>query len=110
MYTLYAPPHHKDGILRPTKKEAEENARKTRHRAEFDHKRRGLEFAEANTSAQIKALQMDLQRQRAELALYSGEDEVRNVSSSQRENELRRRRSAGPAELASRKSGNGASK
>jgi mannose-6-phosphate isomerase-like protein (cupin superfamily) len=25
MYTLYAPPHHKDGILRPTKKEAEEN-------------------------------------------------------------------------------------
>ena len=32
MYTLYAPPHHKDGILRPTKKEAEENE------AEFDGK------------------------------------------------------------------------
>ena len=30
MYTLYAPPHHKDGILRPTKKQAEENE------AEFD--------------------------------------------------------------------------
>ena len=32
MYTLYAPPHHKDGILRHTKKEAEENA------PEFDGK------------------------------------------------------------------------
>jgi hypothetical protein len=32
MYTLYAPPHHKDGILRPTKREAEENE------AEFDGK------------------------------------------------------------------------
>ena len=25
MYTIYAPPHHKDGIRRATKKEAEEN-------------------------------------------------------------------------------------
>lgn len=25
MYTIYAPPHHKDGILRATKEEAEEN-------------------------------------------------------------------------------------
>ncbi|WP_300599441.1 cupin domain-containing protein [Niabella sp.] len=25
MYTLYAPPHHKDGIVRHTRKEAEEN-------------------------------------------------------------------------------------
>ena len=25
MYTLYAPPHHKDGIVRDTKKEAEDN-------------------------------------------------------------------------------------
>ncbi|OJU22473.1 MAG: cupin [Sphingobacteriales bacterium 41-5] len=25
MYTIYAPPHHKDGIIRATKKEAEEN-------------------------------------------------------------------------------------
>jgi len=32
MYTLYAPPHHKDGILRPTKREAEEIE------AEFDGK------------------------------------------------------------------------
>jgi mannose-6-phosphate isomerase-like protein (cupin superfamily) len=25
MYTIYAPPHHKDGIVRTTKKQAEEN-------------------------------------------------------------------------------------
>lgn len=25
MYTIYAPPHHKDGIVRATKKEAEDN-------------------------------------------------------------------------------------
>jgi circadian clock protein KaiC len=97
------------GTLR-WEKEAEENARKTRHRAEFDQKRRALQFAEANTSAQVKALQMDLQRQRAELALYSGEDEVRAVSSSERENELRKRRSADPADLSPGKNGNGAAK
>jgi circadian clock protein KaiC len=92
------------GTLR-WEKEAEESARKARHRAEFDHKRRELQFAEANLSAQIKALQMDLQRKHAELALYSGENEVRHVSSSERENELRRRRSADPAGLSSRKGG-----
>ena len=32
MYTLYAPPHHKDGIVRATKKEAEDND------AEYDGK------------------------------------------------------------------------
>ena len=32
MYTLYAPPHHKDGIVRATKKEAEANE------VEFDGK------------------------------------------------------------------------
>lgn len=32
MYTIYAPAHHKDGIIRATKKEAEENE------AEFDGK------------------------------------------------------------------------
>jgi len=92
------------GTLR-WEKEAEESARKARHRAEFEHKRRELQFAEANTSAQIKALQMDLERQRAQLALYSGENEVRHISSSERENELRRRRSADPAGLSTRKSG-----
>lgn len=32
MYTIYAPPHHKDGIIRATKEEAEKNE------AEFDGK------------------------------------------------------------------------
>ncbi len=32
MYTIYSPPHHKDGIVRATKKEAESNE------AEFDGK------------------------------------------------------------------------
>ena len=32
MYTIYAPPHHKDGIVRATKEEAEKNE------AEFDGK------------------------------------------------------------------------
>jgi len=97
------------GTLR-WEKEAEESARKTRHRAEFDHKRRELKFAEARTSAQIKALQMDLQRQRAELALHSDENEMRKTSSSGRENDLRRRRGADPADPSLRKSGNGATK
>jgi hypothetical protein len=30
MYTIYSPPHHKDGIIRSTKQEAEKNE------AEFD--------------------------------------------------------------------------
>lgn len=97
------------GTLR-WEKEAEESARKIRHRAEYDQKRRELQFAEARTAAQVKALQLDLQKQRAELALYAGENEARKVSSSERENELRRRRSADPAGLSSRKSGNGAAK
>src|SRR5688572_12993955 len=97
------------GTLR-WEKEAEESARKTRQRAEFDHKRRELKFAEASTSAQIKALQVDLQRQRAELALYAGQDEVRTVSSSEREHELRRRRRGDPADHAVKPGGNGATK
>jgi circadian clock protein KaiC len=97
------------GTLR-WEKEAEELARQARHRTQFDHKRRELQFAEARTSAEVQALQMDLQRQRAELALYSSHDEASNVSSSERANELRRRRSADPAGVTPRKSGNGAAK
>jgi circadian clock protein KaiC len=91
-------------------KEAEESVTKARQRAEFDHQRRELQFAEAKTSAQIKALQMDLQRQRAELALLSSDNVVPNVSSSDRENEPRTRRSAGPAARSLRKSRNGTAK
>jgi hypothetical protein len=42
-------------------------------------------------------LQQDLERQRVELATYSSGNEARIVSSSDREKELRRIRSADPA-------------
>jgi len=84
------------GTLR-WEKEGEEKAKTMQRRAEFDHKRSELQVAEANTSARIKALQQDLDRQRAALAMYSSENEARIVSSSDREKELRRIRSADPA-------------
>ncbi len=97
------------GTLR-WEKEAEENTKKLRQRAEFENKRRELAFAEANTSARIAALQTDLERQRAELSLYSGEHEVLAASSDRLKGELRKRRGVdvdiGPA----RKGGNGAAK
>jgi circadian clock protein KaiC len=97
------------GTLR-WEKEAEENANKLRRRAEFDHKHRELQFAEATTSARINALQLDLERQRAELAMYAGENDVRTASAGQQESELGRRRGADPAEASVRKSGNGAAR
>jgi circadian clock protein KaiC len=84
------------GTLR-WEKEGEERAKTIQRRAEFDHKHRELQVAEANTYAQIEALQQDLERQRAELAMYSGENEARIVSSSDREKELRRIRGADSA-------------
>ncbi|HSL72567.1 MAG TPA: circadian clock protein KaiC [Longimicrobiales bacterium] len=97
------------GTLR-WEKEAEETSRKIQQRQEFDQKRRELQFAEARTRAQIKNLQQDLQRQRAELARSSGEDTGRAVSSSDREAQLRRRRSADPAPTFRRGNGGGAPK
>jgi circadian clock protein KaiC len=84
------------GTLR-WEKESEEKAKTTQRRAEFDHKRHELQAAEADTRARIKALQQDLERQRLELAMYSRDNEARIVSSSDREIELRRIRSADPA-------------
>jgi circadian clock protein KaiC len=95
------------GTLR-WEREAEQSASKARQRAAAAQKRRGLQFSEASTRAQIEALQLDLQRQRAELASDSGETDVRAVSTSEREHELRRRRSADPTHASSRKRGNGA--
>lgn len=95
------------GTLR-WEREAEQSASKARQRTESAQKRRGLQFAEASTRAQIQALQLDLQRQRAELALDSGEADVRAISTSERENELRKRRGADPTHPSSRKRGNGA--
>lgn len=93
------------GTLR-WEKEDEERARTLQRRAEFDHKRRELQMSEADTHVRIKALQQDLERQRAELATYSSENQARIVSSSDRENELRRIRSADPARAPTNGSGN----
>jgi circadian clock protein KaiC len=87
------------GTLR-WEKEGEEKAKTIQRRAEFDHKRHELQVAEAGTRAQIKVLQQDLERQRLELQMYSSDNEARIVSSSDREQELRRIRSADPAERA----------
>jgi circadian clock protein KaiC len=84
------------GTLR-WEKEDEERTKKLQRRAEFDHKRGELQVAEAETHARIKALQQDLERQRVDLAKYSSANEARIVSSSDREKELRRIRSADPA-------------
>jgi circadian clock protein KaiC len=84
------------GTLR-WEKEDEERGRTVQRRAEFDHKRRELQVSEADTHVRIKALQQDLERQRAELVAYSSANQARIVSSSDRENELRRIRSADPA-------------
>jgi circadian clock protein KaiC len=81
------------GTLR-WEKEAEENARQQQRRVEFEHKQRELEFAEADTRARIKALELDLRRQQAELALYTLDGKARVLSSSEREHELRRMRGA----------------
>ena len=83
------------GTLR-WEKEDEERTKTTLRRAEFDHKRRELEVTEADTRARINALQKDLERQRLGLAMYSSDNEARIVSSSDREKELRRIRSADP--------------
>jgi circadian clock protein KaiC len=96
------------GTLR-WEKEGEERTKTLQRRAEFDHKRSELQSAEATTHARIKALQQDLARQQAELAMYSRENQARIVSSSDRENELRRIRSADPAGRAA-VGGNGSGK
>src|ERR1041385_807873 len=84
------------GTLR-WEKEDEERGKTLLRRAAFDHKRRELQVSETDTRARIKALEHDLARQRVELATYSTDNEARIVSSSEREKELRRIRSADPA-------------
>jgi len=105
------------GTLR-WERESEDSASKARRDAEFDRKRRELEFSEADTVARIKAMQMDLQRQQGALAAYARDEEARLMSSSDREGKLRERRSADPRMSQSRpdvrapakKNGKGASK
>jgi circadian clock protein KaiC len=85
------------GTLR-WEKEAEERTQKRRRHAEFAHKRRELQFVEADITARIAALQLDLNKQRAELALYTSDDEARHVFSDEQENAVRKMRGADPAD------------
>ena len=77
-------------------KEREEKVRQIQHRADFEHKKRELQFAEGDAPARIAALELDLQRKRAELALYSKDDEARSLSSTERDSDLLKMRSADP--------------
>ncbi|MHB8812951.1 MAG: ATPase domain-containing protein, partial [Steroidobacteraceae bacterium] len=88
------------GTLR-WKKEAEERTRKLQRHAQYSQKRRELQLAEADLIARMAALQVDLDRQRAELARYARDDEARQASSDERESELRRKRSANSPAAAS---------
>src|SRR4029079_3527567 len=84
------------GTLR-WEKEAEEKARKLQHDTEFSRRRRELKFAEADIAARIMALRLDLERQRAELALSTSDDKAHQVSSGEWKDELRRLRRADAA-------------
>jgi len=86
------------GTLR-WEKEAEDRTQKRQRQAEFAYKRRELQFAEADIAARITALQLDLNKQRTELALYTSDDEARDASSDERENALRKMRGAGAADM-----------
>ncbi len=79
------------GTLR-WERETEERDRKLQRGAEFTQKRRELQFAEADITARIAALQLDLDKQRSELALYARSDEVRHTSQGEHKDELRKLR------------------
>ena len=87
------------GTLR-WEKESEEKSRMLLRNTESAHKRRELEFVEADTAARITALQLDLERHRAALALYARDDAARQVSSGERQTEVRRMRGASEADAA----------
>jgi circadian clock protein KaiC len=95
------------GTLR-WEKEAEERSRALLGQTESAHKRRELQFAEADTAARIAALQLDLERQRAALALYARDDAARRVSSGERQTEVRRLRGANGGAMAAAKPKSGA--
>lgn len=80
------------GTLR-WEKEEQERARALVRATESGDKHRELVFAEADTTARIAALQLDLERQRAALTLHTRDDAARQVSSGAQQIELRRLRS-----------------
>jgi circadian clock protein KaiC len=95
------------GTLR-WEKEAEERTRKLERDAQYIQKRCELQLAEADITARMAALQVDLDRRRAELSLYARDDEARQASADEWESELRRKRSANSPAAASpvRRKGN----
>ncbi len=86
------------GTLR-WEKEREKKAGVTKRRAEFVDKRSDLEVAEADTHARISALQLNLERQRGELAQLSADNDAQLSSTSEREQELARIRGADPSRV-----------
>jgi circadian clock protein KaiC len=84
------------GTLR-WEKEIEESAKSQRHAAELESKRRELQLVEADIHARIKALQLDLQRQRDELALYARDHAASMATSSKKKSPLHEMRSTDPA-------------
>ena len=88
------------GTLR-WEKEAEERTRKLERAAQYSQKRCELQLAEADITARMAALQVDLDRRRAELSLYARDDEARQASADEWESELRRKRSANSPAAAS---------
>ncbi len=87
------------GTLR-WEREAEEKSRSLLRETESAHKRRELQFAEADTAARIAALQLDLERHRSALALYTRDDAARHVSSGEHQTEVRRLRGANGSDVA----------
>ncbi|MGC1459565.1 MAG: circadian clock protein KaiC [Steroidobacteraceae bacterium] len=83
------------GTLR-WERETEERDRKLQRGAEFTHKRRELQFSEAEITARIAALQLDLDKQRSELALYTRSDAARHASLGEHKDELRQLRGGNP--------------
>jgi circadian clock protein KaiC len=81
------------GTLR-WEKEGEEKSRALLREAESAQKRRELQFAEADVAARIAALQLDLERRRAALALNTIDDAARHLSTGERHTEVRRLRGA----------------
>jgi circadian clock protein KaiC len=81
------------GTLR-WEKEVEERARQQRQHAEFTQKRRELQVAEADITARMAALQVDLDRAQAELARYRDDDVARRMSAGEWEKELLKMRSS----------------
>jgi circadian clock protein KaiC len=79
------------GTLR-WEKEAEERSRALLTETATGAKRLELQIAAADTSARITALQLELERQRAALALYTSDNAARHVTSGELNTEVRRLR------------------